>query len=251
MVNNRTPSIRHSLEHRCALNRRLFTTVLARFVSTLLNSNYYAFTMYGQSGSNDFRRKWDLSEYERKVQDRIASNKKNKDGSVAEDEEEKATKEPPKKREMLKPREFKVDLESKLGKTVVISKATPSNQAGGFYCDVCDCVVKDSINYLDHINGKKHQRNLGMSMKVKKSTLEDVKARFELKLKEKDKKKTEYDLEERIKELKEEEEKLKEYRKEQKRNKKQKRKEVEEDGDDDDQMAALMGFGSFGSKKKK
>ncbi len=48
------------------------------------------------------------------------------------------------------------------------------------------------------------QKNLGMSMRVKKSTLEDVKERFQLKKAEKEEKKKEYDYQERIRELQEE-----------------------------------------------
>ncbi len=39
---------------------------------------------------------------------------------------------------------------------------------------MCDCFLKDSLTYLDHINGKKHQRYLGYSMRIEKSTTEEV-----------------------------------------------------------------------------
>ncbi|KAJ8668288.1 hypothetical protein QAD02_009951 [Eretmocerus hayati] len=193
---------------------------------------------------DDHRRKWNREEYERialkRLQEEIA------------DDELGIPKQPAVKRELLKQRDYKVDLESKLGKSVVINKTTPSSQSGGYYCNVCDCVVKDSINFLDHINGTKHQRNLGMSMKVERSTLEQVQKRFAINKKKLEEKKKDYDLEQRVKELKEEEEKLKEYRKEKRKDKKRRVDESKDDEDEPvDEMAAVMGFSGFGSSKKK
>ncbi|XP_053595695.1 zinc finger matrin-type protein 2-like [Microplitis demolitor] len=196
---------------------------------------------------DDHRRKWNREEYEELALQRLRE-------EIAKDELG-VPKKPAVQREPLKPRDYKVDLDSKLGKTVVINKNTFSSQSGGYYCNVCDCIVKDSINFLDHINGSKHQKNLGMSMKIERSSLEQVKARFAANKKKLEEKKKDYNLEKRVKELEEEEEKLKAYRKEKRKDKKRKINEAseEEEGktDDYDEMAAVMGFSGFGSKKNK
>lgn len=44
----------------------------------------------------------------------------------------------------------------------------------GYYCSVCDCILRDSQSYLDHINGKWHNRALGTSMRVERSTADEV-----------------------------------------------------------------------------
>lgn len=56
----------------------------------------------------------------------------------------------------------------------------------GYYCNVCECILRDSQSYLDHINGKYHNRALGMSMTVEKSTADDVRKKFEELKKNKD-----------------------------------------------------------------
>jgi len=205
---------------------------------------------YGDPG--DHRRKWDRDEYEQMAKARIEAEQRRDRG------EDRDFKDPEPEREMLKARDYKVDLEGKLGKSVVVTKTTPNAESGGYYCNVCDCVVKDSINFLDHINGKKHQRNMGMSMKIERSTLDQVKKRFESKKKEMEKKKKDYDIEERMKELKEEEEKMKSFRREKRKNKKRKAEgELDEDDEEeaggsmDPDMAAMMGFGGFSASKTK
>uniref|UniRef100_A0A671MTK5 Zinc finger, matrin-type 2 n=1 Tax=Sinocyclocheilus anshuiensis TaxID=1608454 RepID=A0A671MTK5_9TELE len=187
----------------------------------------------GSGSKNDFRRKWDKDEYEQLAQKRLTEERERKKMPV-----------PPVKRELLRHRDYKVDLESKLGKTIVITKTTPQAEMGGYYCNVCDCVVKDSINFLDYINGKK--RKYCIFLLCQKSL--GFKKRFEVNKKKLEEKQKEYGFEERMKELREEE-KAKAYRKEKQKEKKRK---AEEDlnFEDDDEMAAVMGFSGFGSCRK-
>ena len=125
-------------------------------------------------GGDHFRRTWDTEEYEKKAKERLKEDLDFLEGKPSSS----STDDPPVQREKLKARDYAVDLKSKLGKTQVITKTTPLAEQGGYYCNVCDCVVKDSINFLDHINGKKHQRNMGMSMKVNKATKKKLKPIF-------------------------------------------------------------------------
>lgn len=122
-----------------------------------------------------------------------------------------------------------------------------------------------------------------MSMRVERSSLDQVKKRFEVNKKKMEEKQKEYDFEERMKELREEvswrrrrrrrcgdtpsvgcifwcirnvwhalccqEEKAKAYKKEKQKERKR-RAEEDVDFEEDDEMAAVMGFSGFGSSKK-
>lgn len=71
-------------------------------------------------------------------------------------------------RPWLEARKSTVDLESKVGKTEIVPGAR--DKRAGFYCDICESLHKDSQAYLNHMNSRFHQKNLGMSMRVKRAT---------------------------------------------------------------------------------
>lgn len=131
---------------------------------------------------NTARRTWDREEFEEKAAKREA------EAAAAEGEEETAYAIKKRKRlerdplhqglivarSNLQKRDYEINLTERLNKTQVIGLNTPLNQQAGYYCSVCDCVLRDSQSYLDHINGKYHNRALGMSMRVEKSSVEQV-----------------------------------------------------------------------------
>ncbi|QCD98420.1 U4/U6.U5 tri-snRNP component SNU23 [Vigna unguiculata] len=176
---------------------------------------------------NTFRRKFDREEYLERARERERQEEEGRSKPKA--------KGPPVQRKPLKHRDYEVDLESRLGKTQVVTPVAPLSQ-------------QDSANYLDHINGKKHQRALGMSMRVERASLKQVQERFEVLKKRKDVGSfTEQDLDERILKQQQEEEEKKRLRREKKKEKKEK---AMEEPEIDPDVAAMMGFGGFRSSKK-
>ncbi|TPX71092.1 hypothetical protein SpCBS45565_g01303 [Spizellomyces sp. 'palustris'] len=196
------------------------------------------------AGDTNFRRKWDRAEYEQRAKDRERGildkdDQRKRKGGKPKDSDEPASSE----RELLKAREEAIDLTSNLNKTVVVQASNVASRQPGYYCEVCDCVVKDSVNYLDHINGRSHQRNMGMSMRVERSTADQVRARLEALKRKVDQ--PELDFDARIEQAQKEDEEEKRARKREKKERKKKRKEdaPEVAATDDIDIASMMGFG--------
>jgi len=214
---------------------------------------------------NTTRRTWDKDAFREKAEERNRKEKEaEKDGESALDirKRKRLERDPLHQgliveRSHLKGREYQIDLAARLGKTQVVGVNMPLNQQAGYYCSVCDCILRDSQSYLDHINGKWHNRALGMTMRVEKSTVDQVRKRLEENKKKKEEKNDDDYLpdgiDRRILEAEQAEERAQEEKRARKLEKKQKerqqREEEETEGDDADMMA-VMGFGGFGTTKK-
>ncbi|KAH8045496.1 hypothetical protein JL722_14185 [Aureococcus anophagefferens] len=119
-----------------------------------------------------------------------------------------------------------------------------------------------TASYLDHINGKKHQRKLGYSMRVERVGVDAVRDRFADQTEKRaaaaaavERHKTldvgeEY--ERRLQQRDEDDAAEKAARREAKRQRKEERAAADqaEDPDFDAEMNAMMGFGGFGGPKK-
>lgn len=128
----------------------------------------------------------------------------------------------------------------------------------GWHCKVCDCFLKDSHTYLDHINGRKHQRNLGYTMRIEKSTKDQVVAKLEQLAKESSEpvvEEVETSFEDVVKAKDEEAAKRKEERARKREERKKRLQEEQEEEEEvegiDPDMAAMMGFSGFGGGIKK
>merc|ERR1712217_902500 len=126
---------------------------------------------------------------------------------------------PSSQRTYLKQRTVDLNLEKDLGKAKVITAHTIKPMQGGYWCSVCECLIKDSSAYLEHVNGRRHNRNLGMNMKVEKIGVDRVREKLKAMRKEPEVVEPE-DIAARIQALEEAEEDKKRRRKEKKKRKK-------------------------------
>lgn len=154
---------------------------------------------------------------------------------------------PASQRQYLQGRKEDPNLEKDLGKFRVVTCHTIKPLQGGYWCSVCECLIKDSACYLDHINGRRHNRNLGMNMKVENIGLDTVKERLAALSETTEKVVEAEDIEARIAALEQLEEEKKARKKEKRKRKKQQAAAApaEEDEDDDEE-----GAGGGGEPKK-
>lgn len=104
------------------------------------------------------RRKWEVDEMEQVKQ-------------AEEDFEEMV---PQESTLFLKARKTTNDSKKQVGKTYVIGQGGEEARKKIFHCDVCELTFNDSLSLVDHQNGKKHNRMLGMNMKVERVSVNDV-----------------------------------------------------------------------------
>jgi U4/U6.U5 tri-snRNP component SNU23 len=123
------------------------------------------------AGSKNFvRRTWDTEEYEKKASDRAVKEAEGDETGIIGPDGKRAPapyKDAPEgvagpegsKRAYLQRRDEDLNLEARLGKKQLVTDSTPLSEAGGYWCDLCQCTLKDSATYLDHRNGKKRTFN--------------------------------------------------------------------------------------------
>eukprot|EP01062_Namystynia_karyoxenos_P074115 TRINITY_DN70963_c0_g1_i1.p1 TRINITY_DN70963_c0_g1~~TRINITY_DN70963_c0_g1_i1.p1 ORF type:complete len:272 (+),score=98.50 TRINITY_DN70963_c0_g1_i1:106-816(+) len=165
-------------------------------------------------------------------------------------------------RDWLTARDQELHLSETIGRSSFVNQDGKSiSDQPGWYCKLCDCVLRDSLTYLDHINGKKHQRMKGVSMRVKEAELDTVQRRL-VEIKERSEQDDEtraLEVEHRARQKQIDWAERDGQRREQEKDRKKRRKEAlrkeEEEGTEevggDEAMMRMMGFGSFGGGAKR
>ncbi|WFD26490.1 U4/U6.U5 snRNP associated protein [Malassezia nana] len=140
------------------------------------------------------------------------------------------------------------------GTTRMVDHEDSQGRGPGFYCEVCKKMCKDSVGYLDHINGRMHLRRLGQKTQAERATLEQVRERIAAARAQRALGATaaqRYDFDARLKLIAEQQRRERqEKRRDQREQRLRKRqKQNQEAPMEDAQVMAAMGFGSFGPKR--
>eukprot|EP00656_Telonema_subtile_P056355 TRINITY_DN8982_c0_g1_i2.p1 TRINITY_DN8982_c0_g1~~TRINITY_DN8982_c0_g1_i2.p1 ORF type:complete len:240 (-),score=74.45 TRINITY_DN8982_c0_g1_i2:126-845(-) len=207
------------------------------------------------------RRQWDKAHFAALAQDKAATQGDDGDFEAANERQRRET---PMQRAPLQ-RDAERDkvgslIESKINKRKMMSAADSAAPGGGgaFTCDVTGKTFHDSLTYLDHINGKKYQREKGQNMRAERSTLDGVKGAFARATERKKLPVEEFKgLDERMDEARESEDKHKRQKRDYKEWKREEEQrefdEMQKSGMDAESlaMAEMMGMPmSFGTSKK-
>ncbi|CAO1625328.1 unnamed protein product [Sympodiomycopsis kandeliae] len=222
-------------------------------------------TAAGGKGVGPSRRTWDADAYTAQARQESRDEQARK-----EQNEERARKgKPPLRRpkellpkatEALQARSNALELDKDVGKTLMVE----GDRRGGpgYYCELCKRVCKDSIGYLDHINGRSHLRRLGQTTQVSTFTPEEIESHIEHLISThpklihtQDHQQEEYDFKKRVALIAQQEAERLKNKKENRKKKKQQQQQQKESsntaaGGHDEEMMKMMGFGGFGSSKK-
>mmetsp|Transcript_34051 Transcript_34051/g.47434 ORF Transcript_34051/g.47434 Transcript_34051/m.47434 type:complete len:219 (+) Transcript_34051:109-765(+) len=191
------------------------------------------------------RRKWDMTVYNKKAKDNLEREEREVLGGAEAERRLTA----PVKREPLRRRKEDLQLQKRVGERLTIASTAELSEQGGFYCAVCDCLLKDSSTYYGHINGRKHQRALGMTMRAERATLTEVKDRLEFHKRKRDEVKDNVlGVEERLRMY---DAQMKREKRKKKKKKKEEEKAAEAELTEEQKAMKAMGINiSFGGSKK-
>ncbi|GAA94908.1 hypothetical protein E5Q_01563 [Mixia osmundae IAM 14324] len=214
---------------------------------------------YGAASTDvSFRRTWDSEKYAEKAREQ---DREDREKAQEAEEYRRKGKKPPKRtaKDLPKPTETakareELELTKDLNKTVIV--ANPGGRGPGqpgYYCDVCNRTYRDSASYLNHLNSRSHLRTLGQTTRVARSTLDQVRAKIaDLRAKSAEATKAkQYDFEQRLREIKRAEADDKDAKKAKRKEAIQAAKQAAMQEGQDEDVAAQMGFGAFGTGKKR
>ena len=215
---------------------------------------------------NTVRRKWDVEDFEAKAKERSEREKQDEKQELTARQKKYRALDPLhqgriKERSALERQDVKprINYAANVGKTQVVNLIGDKSKQGGFYCEVCDILMKDSLAFADHLNGKMHQRLLGMTMRTERVSVNSVKDKFAALKRQREESGTrdpEKEYESRMAKAVEEDEAKRQARKKAKLVKKtrereeKERQKAEEEQEVDEDLMAAMGFGGFGTSKK-